>query len=157
AYFKTLREPGLVMENTTHLFLGVRFNCNKCHDHPFERWTQDQYYQMSAFFAQVELKADAAASGKRTVGATAVEKGRPLYEIVAGTSSGEANHDRTGQVTPPKFPYPATTEPRPQLTRRQAFADWLTAKDNQYFAKSFVNRTWGYLFGTGIIDPIDDI
>jgi hypothetical protein len=157
AYFKTLREPGLVMENTTHLFLGVRFNCNKCHDHPFERWTQDQYYQMSAFFAQVELKPDAAASGKRTVGATAVEKGRPLYEIVGDKNKGEVNHERTGQATPPKFPYPATTEPRPQLTRRQAFADWLTAKDNQYFAKSFVNRMWGYLFGTGIIDPIDDI
>ena len=70
------------MENTTHLFLGVRFNCNKCHDHPFERWTQDQYYQLAAYFAQVERKADPAASGKRPSAATAVEPGRPLYEIV---------------------------------------------------------------------------
>ena len=53
SYFKILREPTATMENTTQLFLGVRFNCNKCHDHPFERWTQDQYYQTAAFFAQL--------------------------------------------------------------------------------------------------------
>ncbi len=60
AYFKILREPAATMENTTQLFLAVRFNCNKCHDHPFERWTQDQYYQTAAYFAQVDLKADPA-------------------------------------------------------------------------------------------------
>ncbi len=99
AYFKISREPTQVMENTTHLFLGVRFNCNRCHDHPFERWTQDQYYQLSAFFSQVDLKADPA-SGKRTVGGTAVERNRPLYEIVTDKSSGEVNHDRTGSRCP---------------------------------------------------------
>src|SRR5208282_5974019 len=56
SYFKILREPAPIMENTTHLFLGVRFNCNKCHDHPFERWTQDQYYQLAAYFARTALK-----------------------------------------------------------------------------------------------------
>ena len=55
SYFKILRTPEETMENTTHLFLATRFNCNKCHDHPFERWTQDQYYQTAAFFAQVDL------------------------------------------------------------------------------------------------------
>ena len=58
SYFKVLRDPSSVMENTTQLFLGVRFNCNKCHDHPFERWTQDQYYQLSSYFAQVGRKPD---------------------------------------------------------------------------------------------------
>ena len=72
------------MENTTQLFLGVRFNCNKCHDHPFERWTQDQYYQTAAFFAQVDLKADPASKGK-TIGGTAVEAPKPLYEKVVAT------------------------------------------------------------------------
>lgn len=52
SYFKVLREPDAVMENTTQLFLAVRFNCNKCHDHPFERWTQDNYYNLAAFFAK---------------------------------------------------------------------------------------------------------
>ena len=58
AYFKILRDPAATMENTTQLFLAVRFNCNKCHDHPFERWTQDQYYQTAAYFAQVGLSGD---------------------------------------------------------------------------------------------------
>src|SRR6185436_6954892 len=66
-YYKTLRTPTETMENTTHLFLATRFNCNKCHDHPFERWTQDQYYQMAAFFAQVDLKRDPM-SEKKTIG-----------------------------------------------------------------------------------------
>jgi hypothetical protein len=58
SYYKTMRSPEDLMENTTHLFLAVRFNCNKCHDHPFERWTQDQYYDLAAFFSQVGRKAD---------------------------------------------------------------------------------------------------
>ncbi len=58
SYFKILRSPEELVENTTHLFLGVRFNCNKCHDHPFEKWTQDQYYQTAAYFTQVSLKRD---------------------------------------------------------------------------------------------------
>src|SRR5207342_275732 len=120
SYWKILRTPGEAMENTTHLLLATRFNCNKCHDHPFERWTQDQYYQLSAFFAQVDLKADPA-SAKRTVPGTAVERNHPLYEIVSDKSSGEVKHDRTGQVAPPKFPYPATVQPQEKAPRRQQF------------------------------------
>ena len=104
AYFKVLREPAAIMENTTQLFLAVRFNCNKCHDHPFERWTQDQYYQTAAYFAQVGLKADPA-SGGRMVGGTDVEAPKPLYEMVADTGSGEVVHDRTKKVSAPKFPF----------------------------------------------------
>src|ERR1022692_5169836 len=69
------------MENTTHLFLATRFNCNKCHDHPFEHWNQDQYYQTAAFFAKVNLARDPA-SGERNLGGTAVEGAKPLYEII---------------------------------------------------------------------------
>jgi mono/diheme cytochrome c family protein/roadblock/LC7 domain-containing protein len=156
SYFKILRDPALTMENTTHLFLAVRFNCNKCHDHPFERWTQDQYYQTAAFFAQVELKPDPA-SGNRQIGQTAVEKGKPLYEIVADKGAGEIHHLRTGAVAPPQFPYPAKFEAPPTATRREQLAAWITSPDNPYFAKSYVNRLWGYLFGIGIIEPIDDI
>ena len=54
SYFKVLREPDAIMENTTHLFLATRFNCNKCHDHPFERWTQDQYFETAAYFARLD-------------------------------------------------------------------------------------------------------
>src|SRR5688572_26584491 len=156
AYYKTLRDPASLMENTTHLFLAVRFNCNKCHDHPFERWTQDQYYHLAAYFAQIGRKPDAEFAGQ-TIGGTAVEGAVPLVEVIYDTGSGEVKHDRTGQVTPPAFPYSHGDVAPAEASRREQLARWITSKDNQYFAKSYVNRLWGYLFGTGIIEPIDDI
>jgi WD40 repeat protein/mono/diheme cytochrome c family protein len=156
SYFKILRDPANMMENTTHLFLAVRFNCNKCHDHPFERWTQDQYYQTAAYFAQIQLSADPAAKGA-VLGATAVEKGKPAFEIIADMPKGEMTHERTGLVTAPKFPFPAKHETKQAATRREELASWMTSPDNAYFARSYVNRLWGYLFGIGIMEPIDDI
>ena len=157
AYFKILREATATMENTTQLFLAVRFNCNKCHDHPFERWTQDQYYQTAAYFAQVDLKTDPASSG-RMIGGTEVEAAKPLFEFVSDTSKAEVIHDRTKKVTAPKFPYPSgTIHPPAGAPRRVELADWLTSKENPYFARSYVNRLWGYMLGAGIIEPLDDI
>lgn len=156
SYFKILREPASIMENTTHLFLGVRFNCNKCHDHPFERWTQDNYYQTAAYFAQVKLKSDPA-SNNRKIGGTDVEGAKPFYEFIEDAPSGDVKHDRTQQITPPKFPYTAQDDAPKEATRREHMAHWLTAKDNQYFARSYVNRIWGYLLGVGLIEPLDDI
>jgi hypothetical protein len=156
AYWKTLRDPAGAMENTTHLFLAVRFNCNKCHDHPFERWTQDQYYQLTQFFAQVGRKEDQSFVGQR-IGGSAVEGAVPLVEVVYDTGSGDVKHDRTQQVVAPKFPYPHNDVAPATAPRREQLAKWITSKDNQYFAKSYVNRLWGYLFGHGIIEPIDDI
>lgn len=156
SYFKILRDPDLMMENTTHLFLAIRFNCNKCHDHPFERWTQDQYYELSAFFAQTSLKADPA-SGDKKIGGTAVEGAKPLYEEVVDKNDGEMLHVRTGKVVPPAFPYDCKFEVDENATRREQLAAWLTSKDNPYFAKSFVNRLWGYLTGVGLMTPLDDI
>jgi WD40 repeat protein/mono/diheme cytochrome c family protein len=156
SYFKILREPSAIMENTTHLFLGTRFNCNKCHDHPFERWTQDQYYETTAYFARVSLKKDDK-SGDKRIGGTAVEGAKPLYEIIYDRKEGETKHDRTGAVTAPVFPFETVHKAPEKGNRRQNFAAWLTAPDNEYFAKSYVNRLWGYMTGTGIIEPIDDI
>lgn len=185
-YFKILRTPDATMENTTHLFLSIRFNCNKCHDHPFERWTQDQYYETAAFFAQYGLESDPASQG-RTIGGSAVEGATPLYEVVKDRPTGDVKHDRTGQVAPPKFPYQIrkvsrstsaratpqpvkddavvragqATQPAPadksEKSRRDMLADWVTSPDNEYFARSYVNRLWGYLFGVGLIEPIDDL
>ena len=163
AYYKILREATATTENTMQLFLAIRFNCNKCHDHPFERWTQDQYYETAAYFAQFGLDKDPA-SGDRNIGGTAVESPKPLYEVVIDRPTGDVIHERTSKPASPKFPYALTNhtptaaapaeKPKP---RREEFADWLVAKDNPYFAKSYVNRLWGYLFGVGIIEPIDDI
>jgi hypothetical protein len=156
AYWKILRDPTMAMENTTHLFLAVRFNCNKCHDHPFERWTQDQYYNLSQYFAQVGRKQKAEFAGQN-IGGSAVEGAVPLVEVIYDTGAGDVKHDRTGQVTPPSFPYAHGDVAPAEAARREQLARWITSKDNQYFAKSYVNRLWGYLFGPGIIEPIDDI
>jgi WD40 repeat protein len=156
SYYKILRDPGTLTENTTHLFLAVRFNCTKCHDHPFEKWTQDQYYETAAWFARVGLKADPQGGGKN-IGGTAVEGAKPLYEIVYERPDGEVTHERTGTSTPPRFPYPVKYDAAKNSSRRQELALWLTSPDNAYFARSFANRLWGYLFGVGIIDPVDDI
>ncbi|MAS93802.1 MAG: hypothetical protein CMO55_11475 [Verrucomicrobiales bacterium] len=162
SYYKILREPADIMENTTHLFLATRFNCNKCHDHPFERWTQDQYYETAAFFAQVDLKRDTKNAPTQNLGGTAVEGAKPLYEVVDDKTEGEIKHDRTGEIQAPEFPYEATLakvafEEAEKPTRREKLAAWIVSPDNQYFASSYANRIWGYLLGTGIIEPLDDI
>lgn len=156
AYYKIHRTPEEAMENTTHLFLATRFNCNKCHDHPFERWTQDQYYEMAAFFAQVDRKKDPA-SGDMRIGGTAVEGAKPLYEIIADKAKGEMTHERTGQVAKPEFPFVCNFESKEKSSRREELASWITSLDNPYFATSYVNRLWGYMHGVGLIEPLDDI
>jgi WD40 repeat protein len=156
SYYKILREPAAMMENTTQLFLAVRFNCNKCHDHPFEKWTQDQYYQTAAYFARVGLKPDPESKG-RTIGGSAVEAPTPLFEEVWEKPDGEMIHDRTKKVAPPVLPYSTPHPTTEKASRREELASWITAKDNPYFARSYVNRLWGYLFSVGIIEPLDDL
>ena len=156
SYFKTLREPDLAMENTTHLFLAIRFNCNKCHDHPFERWTQDQYYSLASFFAQVGRAEDPKYKGQK-IGGSAVEGAVPLVEVISDTKGGEIKHARTGQTADPSFPFTHAGPVTPTQPRRVQLAHWTTSKENPYFAKSYVNRVWSYLTGVGIIEPVDDI
>lgn len=156
SYYKILRTPQDLMENTTHLFLATRFNCNKCHDHPFERWTQDQYYQTAAYFAQVSLKRDPK-NPKGNIGGTAVEGAKPLYEEIFDKTDGDITHDRTGEVTAPVFPYAAAAKIDTKKSRREQLAEWMTSPDNEYFARSYANRIWGYLTGVGLIEPLDDI
>jgi len=157
-YLRALRDPGKMTEDISQTFLGVRFNCNKCHDHPFERWTQNQYYEFSAFFSQVAFK-------RGTLGRDHLIRPGETYayeqvseEIVYHSyQGGEAKHPKTDEVVPPKAPYGKMRDIPAGQDRRLAFADWLVSKDNPYFAKSTVNRFWSYFFGRGIIDPVDDI
>jgi WD40 repeat protein len=155
SYWKILRTPAEAMENTTHLFLATRFNCNKCHDHPFERWTQDQYYDLAAYFAQVSLKEDPSSEGRKVAG-NDVEGAKPLFEDVSDAKEGDVIHIRTGKVAPPEFPYPAKHETADKASRREQLAEWITTPDNRFFASSYANRLWGYLTGVGIIEPLDD-
>lgn len=143
-YYRITRDAKPTMEKTTQVFLGVRMVCAQCHDHPFERWTQNQYYQMSAFFSAVGLRAG-------------YEVGE---EIVFDQRSGfDMKHPKDGRVVAPEFLI-ASTAPvaiPSDAKRREALADWLVSKDNPFFAKAIVNRVWSYFFGKGIIDPVDDI
>src|SRR5204862_3458967 len=78
--------------------------------------------------------------------------------IISDTNSGEVKHERTGVITPPKFPYTYAKMPaNPNGSRREKLARWITSKENPYFAKSYVNRLWGYMLGVGLIEPVDDI
>jgi len=142
-YFRVTREAKPAMEKTTQVFLGVRMVCAQCHDHPFERWTQNQYYQMSAFFSAVGIRAG------YEVGEEIVFDQRADYEM---------KHPKDGRVMKPQFMLAASAAPVPDgPQRRDALADWLTSKDNPFFAKAIANRMWSYFVGKGIIDPVDDI
>ena len=138
-YQRIIRESSTATENVTQLFLGVRFSCNKCHDHPFERWTQAQYYQLGAYFAQVGFK-----------------QGQSGEEEVYDRRDGEVMHPKSGAAVVPTFPVSFGATPS-ATTRREALADWLTSPQNPFFAKSMANRIWSYFLGRGIIDPVDDI
>jgi hypothetical protein len=139
-YYRVSNEPSIALENMTQVFLGVRFACAKCHDHPFEKWTQNQYYQLGAFFAKVGVK-----NGQL-----------PEEQIVyAKYSGGEVTHPKTGNVVAASVPFDKTDG----LTSdpREALAKWLTSPENPLFAKSAANRVWSYFMGRGIIEPVDDI
>ncbi len=142
-YFRVTREPKPAMEKTTQVFLGVRMVCAQCHDHPFERWTQNQYYQMSAFFSAVGIRAG------YEVGEEIVFDRRADYDM---------KHPKDGRFVKPQFMLASSAAAVPDgPERRDAFADWLTSKDNPFFARAIVNRMWSYFVGKGIIDPVDDI
>jgi hypothetical protein len=139
-FYRVNNDTSKATENVTQLFLGVRFSCNKCHDHPFERWTQNQYYQFGAFFARVGRKS-----------------GRTGTEVVFAQENGEVLHPKTNLAVSPKVPAGKMPKLANATDRRTAFADWLTAPENPFFSRAIVNRLWSYLFGKGIIDPVDDI
>jgi hypothetical protein len=147
-YYRIAKDPQNLAETTVQLFFGVRMQCAKCHNHPFERWTQDDYYSTAAFFARVREKKDPAEPGPNPT--------TPGGTIVYSDRSGEVVQPRTGKVMAPKFLGGPVADVPPGQDRRVALADWLTQADNPFFAKSVVNRIWYHLSGKGIVDPVDD-
>jgi hypothetical protein len=140
-YFRIAKDPYALAESTAQLFLGVRMQCAKCHNHPFERWTQDDYYGFATWFASVKTKP---AGGKPNAD-----------EIVYVGRTGSVTQPRTGKVMTPRIPGGGET-PVPPGDPRPALANWLTAAKNPFFAKSVVNRVWFHVMGKGIVDPVDD-
>jgi hypothetical protein len=147
-YYRIAKDPQNLAETTAQLFFGVRMQCAKCHNHPFERWTQDDYYSMAAWFARIKVKADTTMPG--------ATKQAPLAEIVFSARDGEITQPRSGKVMAPKFLGGKIPAIAPGTDRRDVFADWLTDAANPFFAKSVANRVWFHLNGKGIVDPVDD-
>ena len=147
-YYRIARDPQNLAETTAQLFLGVRMQCAKCHNHPFERWTQDDYYSLAAFFARVRQKKDPREPGPnpQTAGG----------EIIYVDRAGEVTQPRTGQTMKPKFMGGAVPTIAPNEDRRVVLANWIASADNPFFAKSVVNRIWYHLNGKGVVDPVDD-
>jgi hypothetical protein len=146
-YYRIAKDPQNLAETTAQLFFGVRMQCAKCHNHPFERWTQDDYYSMAAWFARVKVKKDS----------TPTKNPQEVRgEIIFNARDGEVTQPRSQKVMSPKFLGGATPAIPPDRDRRSVFADWLTGAENPFFAKSVANRIWYHLNGKGIVDPVDD-
>ena len=139
-YYRALKDANLSTESTAQLFLGVRIQCAKCHNHPFERWTQDNYYGLSAFFHRVKQKA-----------------GTREGELVVWVDrAGEVTQPRTGKTMAPWLPGRGLIEDAALRDRRDVLATWLTSDANPYFARVAVNRIWAHVMGRGIVEPVDD-
>jgi hypothetical protein len=111
---------------------------------------------VTAYVSKVERTNDPA-SGDSGIGGSAVEAGQLLYDMISDSGKGEVKHIRTGAISAPAFPFECKHPTKKGESRREELAAWITSPDNPYFAKSYVNRLWGYLTGRGIIEPLDDI
>ena len=141
-FFVLHRDPIDLTENTSMAFLGLSLTCRRCHNHPLEKWTQDQYYGFANLFARIKLK-DGETAGDEVVANAEYRRDPP-----SAPRSGDAGRGRSmaGPIV--------AGDPR---DRRAVFADWLARPDNPYFAKAAVNRVWSNFFGRGLVDPEDDL
>lgn len=142
AWYKRVKEPKDQIEDVAQLFLGVRMQCAQCHHHPFERWSQDDYYALAAFFSQVGRKP----SGTR---------GEDLIFHKRGSAT--AKNIKTGKALPPAALGDSVGTIGPDEDPRLKLADWLKSPQNPFFAKALVNRYWKHFFQKGLIEPEDDI
>jgi hypothetical protein len=142
AWHREVTKPEEALEDVAQLFLGIRLQCAKCHHHPYEKWSQDDYYGFAAFFSRV---------GRKN-GATAKEK-----RVFHNRGTAAAKNPKSGNTLKPTglgdkaFELAADDDPRHSL------ADWMSNKKNPFFAKSLVNRYWKHFFNRGLVDPEDDM
>jgi hypothetical protein len=146
----TSRLANDMVETTAQLFLGVRMQCAKCHNHPYERWSQDDYAGLAAFFNQVKQTRIGPAPNKND----AKLDNRP-YQIAVDLKVADLVL-RDGRVLPPRFLGGPVATLATDQDRREVLAAWLTRGNNPFFAKALVNRIWFHLHGRGIVEPVDD-
>ena len=139
-YYQIERDTLKTAENVAQVFMGIRTQCAQCHNHPFDRWTMDDYYSFAAFFSQIGRK-----------------QGEDYREtIVFNSGGGEVTHPVGGRAMPPKFLGGAAPDVAGK-DRREVLAKWLASPENPYFATSVANRVWAHFFGLGIVEPVDDV
>ncbi len=138
-FYQTTTETLPLTENVAQVFMGMRIQCAQCHNHPFDRWTQDDYYGFAAFFAQIG------------------RKGAEDYRetIVFNSGGGEVSHPVGGRQMAPKFLGGEAPDVKGK-DRRVVLAKWLASPQNPWFASSFANRVWAHFMGVGIVEPVDD-
>ncbi len=139
-FYRTATDANDCVETISQVFLGARLQCAKCHNHPFERWSQDNYYGMAAFFNRLQRQTTA----------------RPNEMFIWTSASGEVTQPRTGETMKPWLPGKGSQDKVDPTDRRKTFANWLTQPGNPYFARIEANRIWSHLLGRGIVEPPDD-
>ncbi len=139
-FYQVERDTLKLSENVAQVFMGMRLQCAQCHNHPFDRWTMNDYYSWAAFFAQIGRK----------------EGVDPREQIVYNRGSGEVKHIVGGRNMEPKFLGGAVPDVKGK-DRREVVAHWMASPDNIYFSRNISNMVWSHFFGVGIIDPVDDV
>jgi hypothetical protein len=140
-YYQMETDTLKVAENVAQVFMGMRTQCAQCHNHPFDRWTMDDYYSFAAFFSQVGRK-----PGED-----------PREVIVFNSGGGDVRHLVGGRVMTPKFLGGAQPEIQPGQDRREVMANWLASPENPFFARNLSNIVWAHFFGKGIVNDVDDV
>ena len=140
-FYKVETDVLKLSENVAQVFMGMRMQCAQCHNHPFDRWTMNDYYGFAAFFAQV---------GRKT--------GEDQREtVVFDRGSGGVRHPVGNRDIPPKFLGADGGKPEAGQDRREVMAKWLASPQNPFFARNLANIVWAHFFGKGIVDPVDDV
>ncbi|AWM37985.1 Bacterial Ig-like domain (group 2) [Gemmata obscuriglobus] len=149
-WYKEVKTPEQFVDDVSQVFLGQRLACANCHHHPYEKWSQDDYWGVAAFFGRVGFKS------VQTPGASPQNQ-QNQKQVLFVRSAGAVQNKRTGQTAPMKAldadPMTAASDEDP----RQKFADWMVSPKNPFFAKTVANRYWAHFFGRGIVDPLDDM
>ncbi len=140
-YYQIERDTLKVAENVAQVFMGMRLQCAQCHNHPFDRWTMNDYYGFASFFTQIGRK----------------PAEDPRETVVFNAGGGEFNHPVTKVPVPPRFLGGDAPKLDGGLDRRKLVAEWLASPKNPYFARNLANLVWAHFFGVGIIEPVDDV
>ncbi len=145
--YRDKREPADITTFLSQIFLGVRLECAKCHHHPNEKWSQDDFYQFAAFFGEIKRKGQ---------GISAPISGEAEFIFFSPGTTGEVRHPLTNEIMKPRALDSAQENINPDQDPRQLLADWATNPQNPFFPRATANRIWGELMGRGIVHPVDD-